>query len=339
MFFDEARLDDPAVLSTADLRLRGLAESGARVRREAAALAEATARVRERIVSRPRAIIAAGPDSRLLRDVLEPTCPVPLVAWPAAGVPGWAGSLDLVVVLAPGGADPVTAAAVAEAGRRGCQVLVATPPASLVAEHVTGTDSLLLPVATRDQLAVAVALLALLAELGLGPEVDAEQLAGILDEVAVDASPHRELTVNPAKLLATGLGDATPLVWGGSMLAARAARRVAESLRRATGRTAVAGDTDQLLPIIEGARIASIFDDPFETGASPQQPGLVILDDGADDPVRHDQRLRLTGAADARHLRVDLISAEAGGDVARYARLVLAGDYAAEYLRLGLTEE
>ena len=34
-WFDEARLDDAGVLDTVDLRLRTLAESGARVRREA----------------------------------------------------------------------------------------------------------------------------------------------------------------------------------------------------------------------------------------------------------------------------------------------------------------
>ena len=34
-WFDESRLDDEAALATADLRLRELAEAGARVRREA----------------------------------------------------------------------------------------------------------------------------------------------------------------------------------------------------------------------------------------------------------------------------------------------------------------
>ena len=42
-WFDEARLDDAGVLETVDLRLRTLAESGARVRREAHEAAAATA--------------------------------------------------------------------------------------------------------------------------------------------------------------------------------------------------------------------------------------------------------------------------------------------------------
>ena len=110
-WFDESRLDDETALAAADLRLRTLAESGARVRREAgeaaAAIDEAVDRARE--LARPRAVIAAGPDSRLLRAVLEPWCPVPFVAWPGPALPGWAGSLDLVVVLAPDGSDTGTA--------------------------------------------------------------------------------------------------------------------------------------------------------------------------------------------------------------------------------------
>src|SRR4051794_16808745 len=247
-WFDESRLDDEAVLARSDLRLRALAESGSRVRREMGearpAIDEGVARARE--LSRPRAVIAAGPDSRLLRAVLEPWCPVPFVAWPAPGLPGWAGSLDLVVVLAPDGADAGTASAVAEAVRRGCQLVVACPPTSMVAEHAAGRWSTILPTTARDQLATAVVLLDYLNRVTLGPRADADQVAEALDAVAIASSPNRDLAVNPAKMLAIALADANPVVWGGSVLAARAARRVAESIRRATGRTALAGDAEHL---------------------------------------------------------------------------------------------
>src|SRR5690348_10851435 len=97
--------------------LRPLAEGGARVRREAAAAADAIVRAVANAQGepRPRAVVAAGPDSRLLRAVLEPWCPVPFVAWPGPGLPGWAGALDLVVVLAPAGGDLHAASGVAEA--------------------------------------------------------------------------------------------------------------------------------------------------------------------------------------------------------------------------------
>src|SRR4051812_13072085 len=175
-WFDESRLDDESVLSASDARLRVLAESGARVRREADEAAAATAEAVARAVEQgsPRAVIAAGPDSRLLRAVLEPWCPVPFVAWPNPGLPGWAGGLDLVVVLAPDGSDAGTASAVAEAVRRGCQVVVAAPPRSLVAEHAPGRWSSILPTTARDQLATAVLVLEYLDRVDLGPPADHE---------------------------------------------------------------------------------------------------------------------------------------------------------------------
>jgi hypothetical protein len=340
-WFDEARLDDEQALATADLRLRGLAESGARVRRELGAgrdaIAEAVAR-REG-AGRPRAVVAAGPDSRLLRAVLEPTCPVPFVAWPSPGLPGWVGSLDLVVVLAPQGSDPGAASAVAEAGRRGAQVVVACPAASLVAEHATGRDTTLLAAQTTDPLALAVVMLTFLDQVRLGPETDAEAVAAALDDVAVACSPYRDLAINPAKALAIALADAVPVVWGGSALAARAARRVAEELRRATGRSAIAGDAEHLLPVIEAARVRDVFADPVDGVVGDPRPGLLVLDDGDEDPVVVDQRKRLVQEADRRGVRVEIVSCSGEEEMARYASLLLQGRYAAEYLRVGLVDD
>lgn len=340
-WFEESRLDDERALSSIDLRLRTLAESGARVRREShdAEAATAEAIERDRSASRPRAVIAAGPDSRLLRAVLEPWCPVPFVAWPGPALPGWAGSLDLVVMLAPEGSDTGSASAVAEAVRRGAQVVVACPPTSLVADHAAGRYTTILPTVTGDQLATAVVMLDYLEQVGLGPRADAESVATALDGVAMSCSPHHDLAVNPAKMLAIALADATPIVWGGSVLAARAARRVAESLRRSSGRSALAGDAEHLLPLIEAARQRDVFADPFADDGGELRPLLVVLDDGADDPVVREQRGRLQAAAASRGVRVETLTAEADTEVARYASLMLQGTYAAEYLRLGLVED
>lgn len=340
-WFDEARLDDERVLASADEALRRLAESGARVRREAhdaaTATDEAIARSEEQV--RPRAVVAAGPDSRLLRAVLEPWCPVPFVAWPNAGLPGWAGSMDLVLVLAPLGTDPETASAAAEAVRRGCQVVVACPPRSLVADHAAGRWTTVLPLVTGDQLAAAVVVLGYLDRVGLGPGADAESVAGALDQVAVTCSPLRDLVTNPAKMLAIALADATPVVWGGSVLAARAARRVAESLRRTTGRSAIAGDAEHLLPVLRTTQRRDVFDDPVDGGGTTTPPLLLVLDDGSEDPAVREQRGRLKAAAADRGVRVETVTTDATTEVARYASLVLTGSYAAEYLRLGLTSD
>lgn len=346
--FDESRLDDEEDLSRADGVLRPLAEAGARVRREAGGAAEAIEAAVEANASeiRPRAVVAAGPDSRLLRAVLEPWCPVPFVAWPGPSLPGWAGSLDLVAVLAPEGSDTGTASAVAEAVRRGCQLVVACPERSLVADHAAGRHSTVLPVTTGDQLATAVVMLQFLDRLDLGPDSDPEEVAAALDEVAISCSPYRDLAVNPAKMLAIALADSLPLVWGGSVLAARAARRVAESIRRTSGRAALAADAEHLLPVIEAARRHDVFADPYaapyddlsDPEAPDRRPILVILDDGSDEPCVREQRSRLVAAARERDVRVEVVSTEAPNEVARYAALLATGTFAAAFLGVGLDQ-
>lgn len=337
MSFEDGLLDDPSALARADARLRHLAESGARVRRESVAVAEALEGAAGRLAEwQPRAVLAAGPDSRLLRAVLEPVCPVPFVAWPGRGLPGWAGSLDLAVVLAPHGDDQSSAAAVAEAGRRGCPTVVAAPAESLVAQHAAGRHTTVLPSATGDQLAVAVSVLDLLDRLHLGPRTDPDVVADALDAVAVSCSPHHDMAVNPAKILAIGIAETNPVFWGGTVLAARAARRVAESVRRATGRNAIAGDADQLLAVLEATAPADVFADPYASGEPQERPSLVLLEDETDDPVCEATASHLARVARDRGVRVERISAEAPTEVARYAALLSTGTYAAAYLQVGL---
>ena len=336
--FDDTRLDDEQTLG-ADEVLRDLAEAGARVRREAGDAAEAVAAAVAAMASegRPRAVVAAGPDSRLLRAVLEPWCPVPFVAWPGPSLPGWAGALDLVVVLAPDGSDTGAASAVAEAVRRGCRLVVACAPDSLVGQHAVGRDTTVLPATAGDQLAMAVVLLDFLDQLDLGPQTSAEEVATALDDVAVACSPYRDLSVNPAKMLAIALADGTPLVWGGSVLAARAARRVAESLRRASGRAALAGDAEHLLPVIRANRPRDLFADPVAVvGVGDLRSVLLVLDDGSDEVPVREQRARLEEAAPEHDERVETVAATDGEAVARYAALLATGTWASAYLRVGL---
>lgn len=336
--FDDARLDDEVALAAADPVLRALAEAGARVRREAVAAAEAvdSAVLTALDDTRPRAVVAAGTDSRLLRAVLEPWCPVPFVAWSGPSLPGWTGPLDLVVVLAPQDGDAGTASSAAEAVRRGCSLVIACPVPSLVGDHAVGRHTTVLPTSTGDQLATAVVMLELLARVHLGPATDAAAVADALDDVAVACSPYRSLSVNPAKMLALALGDTVPLLWGSSVLSARAARRVAESIRRASGRAALAADAAQLLPVLSAARARDVFADPLTSEDAELRPGLLIFDDGSDDEVGLAQGAHLTRVAEERDLRVETLEAGGGNDVARYASLVATGGFTAAYLGVGL---
>ena len=334
MFLDGA-LDDPDALAGIDHRLREIASSGAMVRRARIAAAEELALI-DAADWRPRAVIAAGPDGRLLRAVLDAVCPVPFVAWPHAGLPGWAGPLDLVVMISSHGAGSGEIAAAAEARRRGCSMLVAAPRPSPLADAVSGRGTIMLPADRTEAAAQTVPVLEALHLLGLGPPVDAEAVAEALDQVATRCAPSVSIDENVAKGLALALADDVPGGWGGAVLAARAARRIAEAWRTATGRPVVAGDVEQIVPILAAAPAVDVFADPFEDGAvATSRPALVLLDDGVDGPVAA-ARATLENTAEATGVRVQYIVAVDGPDIARFASLVVIGRFTGVYLALGL---
>ena len=333
--FDDSLLEEPTALAAADPVLRRLAEAGARVRRESADALEPIARLAD--LPRPRAVVAVGSEARFIRAMLEPVCPVPFVAWPAHGLPGWVGALDLVVVMASDGAEPGLVATVHEAVRRGAQLLIACPRTSLIAEHAGSRSTVLLPTTTADPLSAAVVVLTGLARMQLGPEVRPEAVAEAMDQVAEDCSPYNTISENPAKDLAMGLAEAQPLVWGGSVLAARASRRVAEAFRAASGRAALAADADELLPILEAQVPRDPFADPFEDDTdADRRPTLVLLDDGSHDSLVRRDLNRLRAAAEHQDTRICTISHHNGSEVERYAALLQTGLYASIYLAVGL---
>lgn len=333
--FEDGRLDDPRLLSDADALLRPLAESGARLRREVALAADALAGLVGE--SRPRAVIAVGPEARLLRAVLEPVCPVPFLAWPSLGLPGWVGPLDLVVVL--GGAGQHARAAVHEALRRGARLLVVAPEDSSLARQSAARATTLLPVSpAADPFPVALVALSALHAFGLGPAVSAEAVADAFDAAARACGHGRDLAENPAKRLAIELADAEPFIWGGSVLAARASRRIAEAVRTASGRVALAADAGELLPLLAATPPRDMFADPDDAG-SALRPTLVIVDDGLGDAETAAQRESLAENADAVDVRVSLLHEDAGEPLERYATVLGQGLFAAAYLQIGLGRE
>ncbi|HOC12883.1 MAG TPA: SIS domain-containing protein [Propionicimonas sp.] len=330
--FDDSRLEDRGALAAADHLLRPLAEAGARVRREAAS-AELPLSGLD-LDDRPRAMIIFGPEARLLRAVLEPICPVPLVAWPRLGLPGWVGPLDLVVVM--GGGDKTSLAAAFEAVRRGCRLLVVSPPDSLLARQSASASTTLLPTTTGDPLAAAIVALGALHRLGLGPQVNPESVASAMDQVAMDCSLTIDATQNPAKAVALELADAQPLVWGGSILAARASRRIAEALRSASGRVVLSADAGALAPLLAEVSPRDPFADPFEEAAATQRPGLVLVDDDLDDEHAAEERDRLRRYALAQDVLISTLHHNTGTEVERYVSVLQKGLFAAAYLQLGL---
>ena len=337
MDFDDSRLAEAQVSARADQALRHLASAGARVRREATTSGQELASGFE-AGRRPRGVVALGSGARLIRAVLEPFCLSPFVAWPFEGLPAWVGALDLVVVMAAEGSEPGLMAAVHEAVRRGSSVVIAASPTSSITEAAASRQTLLVPVETGDEFAAAVQVLSVLHELGLGPHVAPESVAEAADRVAEQASPHHDLAINPAKVLALDLADAQPLLFGGTVLAARAGRRIAEALRRSTGRPALAADASELEPVIAAVESRDPFADPFDDPAAALRPVLVVLDDLSDDARARRSITELTALAAEHEVRVCTISAgeAATSPVDRYASMLYQGLFGATWLAIGL---
>ncbi|MDX3230878.1 SIS domain-containing protein [Streptomyces sp. ME19-01-6] len=161
---DESLLDAPEALARADTRglLRGAAESGARVRTAARHAAEAGV-IDLKPDGRPRAVLVAGPGAAgsctadLLGALSENNCPVRLIAptgvAPAPGalrwmLPGWAGPLDLLLLVTPDGAEPGLPPLVEQAYRRGCSIVAVAPAHSPLAAAVEQARGLTVPLAT-----------------------------------------------------------------------------------------------------------------------------------------------------------------------------------------------
>ncbi len=331
--FDDVRLEDPNL--TRDEQLRRLAETGARVRR--ACLSEPVGSLDH--ADRPRGVLVLGTEARLVRAVLEPCCPVPFLAWPGPTLPAWVGPLDLVVALGGYDVHGWEVACVHEAARRGATLIVAAPSSSQLAAAGASNATTLVPVEESDPMAAAVAVLELLGRLDLGPSVNTELVADAADLVAEVCAPSKDIGMNPAKDLAIGLADALPLVWGGTTLAGRASRRIAEALRRATGRPALAADAEELETILRAVPPRDPFSDPFESG-NDLTPVLLLLDEDKVPDRLKDVPRTLTALADAVGVRVCRISsgeaALESSDVERYVTLLQHGRYAAAYLRVGL---
>lgn len=333
--FDDARLE------AADLEqhegLRNLATAGARIRR--AALSEPHGHLEQ--LERPRGVLAMGAESRLVRAVLEPACPVPFMAWPGPGLPAWVGPLDFAVILGGVHTPAWVVQCAAEANRRGATLIVAAPEDSELAQVTASSSTTLIPLLEDDPVAAAVAILAQLGALGLGPVVHPEHVADAADLVAESCAPGRDLSENPGKELALALADKLPLIWGGTTLAARASRRIAEAVRRACGRPALAADANEIRTLLTAAEACDPFADPFDD-ESQTQPVLVMLDDDKLPDRLSGVAMDLADVAESRGLRVARISSgdsDLGAtDVERYITLLLKGLYGAAYLEIGLTD-
>ncbi|MGW6459846.1 SIS domain-containing protein [Streptomyces sp. NPDC055078] len=376
---DESLLDAPEALARADRRglLRGAAEAGARVRTAARHAAEAgIAELKPE--GRPRAVLVAGSGTAatgvadLIGALAGAGAPVtrlhPAGVAPAVGalrwsLPGWSGSLDLLLIATTDGSEPGLALLAEQAYRRGCTVVAVAPEHSPLAETVGGAHGLVVPMATAPHelyeetqaaspgalWALFTPLLALLDRVGLleAPPETLARVADRLDRTAERCGPAIATYSNPAKTLAAELADSLPLIWTEGPGAAPAGRRFAAVLAELSGRPALVAELPEALPA-HGVLLAGAF----AAGADP--------DDFFRDRVEEPQALRarvvllrdrptggLTAAPAARELALghdtpiselepdNSTDSEAGNHLLEsIAELVAVTDFAAVYLAL-----
>ncbi|MGX9891260.1 SIS domain-containing protein [Streptomyces sp. NPDC002276] len=369
---DESLLDSPDALTEADRRalLRGAAEAGARVRTAARHAAEAGVNDLKPD-GRPRAILIAGPGAAatcvadLLGRLAGASSPVtrlaPTGVAPAAGalrweLPGWAGSVDLLLITTPDGSEPGLALLAEQAYRRGCTVVAVAPSRSPLTEAVDGAHGLFVPMATapyeHDEPLAASApgvlwalltpLLALLDRTGLlsAPPEALEKVADRLDQVAERCGPAVATYSNPAKTLASELADSLPVIWTEGASAGPAGRRFAAALAELAGRPALVSELPEALAehnaLLAGPLAASADPDDFFRDRVDEAPALharvVLL---RDRPIGG-----LTAAPTARDLAlshdtpISELEPEEGGELETLAELIAMTDFAAVYLAL-----
>ncbi len=310
-------LDDPdrlARLDAADV-LRTMAGAGPRVRAAATAATEAGLAAE----SRPRAVLvlgAAAEAGAALRAVCGSALPVPWVEQAAVDVPAWVGVSDLVVT-AVGGPDAQRdlAPAIADAGARGCELVVVGAPSGAIAAAVAAARATVVDVDDPDFWSVLGTLGTLAGGLGVagsGP-AQVEAMAARLEAAAVQGRPDSESVVNPAKALALELLGSTPVVVGTEPVGAYAARRIAGRIAAVAGIVAVAAAPDvaeALVNVGSATTVDDFFRDRVED-AGPAVAGARVLILG-DTGGRDDLDRLVESAGVISRLGADVASADAG---------------------------
>ncbi|MFE9171513.1 SIS domain-containing protein [Streptomyces kebangsaanensis] len=369
---DESLLDDPGGLAEADHRglLRGAAEAGARIRTAARNAAEAGVGDLKPD-GRPRAVLIAGPGAAathaadLLGTLAGAGSPVtrlaPTGVAPAAGalrweLPGWAGSVDLLLIATPDGTEPSLSLLADQAYRRGCTVVAVAPARTPLAEAVEAAHGLFIPMATapydHDEplagsapgvlWALLTPLLALLDRVGLltAPPDALEKAADRLDRIAERCGPAIVTYSNPAKTLAAELADALPVIWTEGVSAGPAGRRFAAGLAELSGVPAVVAELPEALAahsaLLAGPLAASADPDDFFRDRVEETPALharVVL-------LRDRPLGGLTAAPAARDLAlssdtpISELEPDPGDEIETLAELIAVTDFAAVYLAL-----
>ncbi|HEV2641023.1 MAG TPA: SIS domain-containing protein [Actinocrinis sp.] len=332
--------------------LRLIAATGARIRRAAALReldAEADAALRAvESDGRPRALILLGYGTgsavaRLITAVAGIGATVPIVSVLGPGLPGWVGPMDLVVAASTTGHAPELAAALSEAGRRGCRIVAVTPEQSPIGQVCRQVRGALLdmpdesaPVWARLW-SVAVPVLLTAEVTGVIRPQPYEAAACAAEETAIRCRPSQEAFVNPAKEIALRFAETVPAIWASGQVAAMAGERLSDLAALRAGRSSSHAALPDLgrgqLGLIDGPAAVprDLFFDPDQDGEpAGAGPSVILLaEDGADPRLSV-----ITGLVEDRGIPSTLITAQQPEPLARAAHLIALADFSAAYLAL-----
>lgn len=318
------RLDDAEIVEAGDPggMLRQVASSAAQVRTALRACAEADLSALSPD-TRPRAIVVVGSGgaggSAFACDSLAAICglgaPVQVTGVSGYQLPGWIGAADLVIAVSRSGHTAEALALAAEAARRGCGLVGVCATDSPLQELVRQARGTYIPVTTAGPArampwALTVPLLVAAARLGVARVSDDafEAAAAVMEDVSHQCRPSSESFVNPAKSLALDLVGRLPVIWGGSLVAAAAARRFASQLAANAKYPALVG----LLPEAGHDQVAA-FDGPYAPPPEPAFPAAEDFDDGDFGDFSEQDDAELDGLSpDDQSLRLVLIADSAG---------------------------
>jgi glucose/mannose-6-phosphate isomerase len=227
-----ALLDDPAAVARADVHgVRDiLGRFPAQCREAVGLLPSAMA-----LGARPRGIVIAGMGGSASGGDLLAACAadhldVPVLVHRGYGLPGLAGTRDLVIASSYSGDTEETVSAAEAALARGCALVAVTAGGRLAAlADGRGRPRVTLPSGLMPRMALGYLLFPLLAVLrAAGVEVvkdgDVDETLGVLDGLAEALGPTRPATRNEAKQLAAALAGRLPAVYGGPLTGAVAYR-------------------------------------------------------------------------------------------------------------------
>jgi glucose/mannose-6-phosphate isomerase len=304
---------------------------------------------------RPRAIVITGMGGSAMAGdvagaVAGSAAPLPITTYRGYTLPGWVGTLDLVIAVSCSGETEETLEVFAEAQRRGCRLIAVGSEGSTLAAAARDAGVPLFPVdgggrPPRASLwALTVPVLTVLARFGL-VDLDSAalaRLADVLDATSQRCGINAPLDSNEAKQLAAEIIDTLPMVWGTTPLGAVAAYRLMAQLAENADLPSVHGALPETnhnqVVTLDGAfaarNDADLFRDRVDgPGPAPSLRLFLLRDADEHQQVAKRAEVSLALAAE-RSVPSTVLSEDAGTPLERFAAMAQQIDFATVYVAL-----